>query len=85
MRTVEELFDLSKDPLELKNRAATPEYREVLSAMQKAYDRELAAWIELAEEKYKVYGTLFDRNIPSVTKLERSAKDKAKKTKKKKP
>jgi len=41
MKPVEELFDLQKDPLELKNLANNPEQASVLKTMPEKYDQEL--------------------------------------------
>ncbi|GHC61914.1 sulfatase family protein [Roseibacillus persicicus] len=61
----EELFDLNKDPLELKNEAENPEYREALEAMRTAYDQHLQDWKmeAVAYNNYQIYGTLFDRKV----------------------
>lgn len=65
MNPTEELFDLDKDPLELTNFASDPGTKEILEEMRERYDRELALWKERAvKESYRIYGTLFDRNVP---------------------
>ncbi|TWU34311.1 sulfatase family protein [Novipirellula artificiosorum] len=69
---VEELFDTQEDPLELKNLASSPQHREILKAMQKGYDQELAKWKNQAVDynDYRRYGTLFDRNIAMESKTQ---------------
>lgn len=84
----EELYHLSKDSLELTNQAKNPEYNSAMEKMRKAYDTHLAHWKAEAVpyNKYKEYGTLFDRNISWSEKealLGRAKEEKAKKKKKK--
>ena len=96
MKPTEELFDLKNDPLELRNLASTAEGATALAEMRARYDNEEANWKRdaVSYNKYKRYGTWFDRNIPladkefNKTKRETSAADKkarkAKRDKKKK-
>jgi len=46
----EELYDLNKDPMEKKNLALNPKYKEILTAMRENFDRKAA---ELEAEKVK--------------------------------
>jgi len=68
MKPTEELFNLKKDPLELKNYAQSTNKKTKiqLEIMRKKYDEQLDAWKKEAVDygNYKVYGQLFDRNIP---------------------
>ena len=59
----EELFHLSKDPLEMKNQANNPEYSSAMQQMRKVYDRHLNQWKAEAVpyNNYRAYGTIFDR------------------------
>jgi len=61
----EELYDLGKDPLELRNQASNPEQGPVLEQMRKTYDQHLAHWKSeaVAHNNYQPYGTLFDRDV----------------------
>ena len=65
MEPVEALFNIERDPLELKNLAADREHLIALEVMRRKYDRELAAWKERAVpyNDYQRYGILFDRSI----------------------
>jgi len=83
MKPTEDLFDLANDPLELKNLAANPEYRSNLEEMRKNYDNELELWKNQAVDKYQIYSTLFDRNIPASSKKTGSANGGKKKDKRK--
>jgi arylsulfatase A-like enzyme len=62
----EELYHLSKDPLELTNQADNPEYSVAMDQMRKAYDRHLSHWKAEAVpyNNYQPYGTIFDRDTP---------------------
>lgn len=62
----EELYNLSKDPLELTNHAANPEYKDALAKLRKRYDVALEHWKAEAVpyHAYQPYGILFDRSIP---------------------
>ena len=66
MEPVEEMFQLSEDPLELKNEATNPKHADKLAEMRRRYDHELALWKQYAVSynKYRRYATLFDRTIP---------------------
>jgi hypothetical protein len=70
MEPAEELFNIERDPLELKNLAADPEHATALEDMRRKYDKELAAWKRQAVpyNDYRRYGTLFDRNAAWNTK-----------------
>jgi hypothetical protein len=59
----EELYHLSRDPLELANVADNPEYGSVREQMREAYDRHLARWKAEAVpyNNYRSYGIAFDR------------------------
>ena len=66
MKPTEELFHLSKDPLEMTNLAGNPEALPMLESMRKNYDEELKKWKEqvVSYNNYEKYGVLFDRSIP---------------------
>jgi arylsulfatase A-like enzyme len=66
MKPVEELYHLTKDPLEMTNLASNPEAGSVLSSMRKKYDAELGNWKTQAVSynDYEKYGVLFDRSVP---------------------
>ena len=66
MQPTEELFDLRNDPLELRNLADSAEGDRALLEMRARYDGEEARWKRdaVSYNKYKRYGTLFDRKIP---------------------
>ena len=63
MTPTEDLFNTTKDPLELKNLAKNPEYNAVLDDMRKSYLEELSLVKKNSIGKYKAYGTLFDPAI----------------------
>ncbi|MDP4847628.1 MAG: sulfatase [Akkermansiaceae bacterium] len=65
MEPTEDLFDLSKDPSELKNLASNPENEPLLKEMRVKYEQELTKWKERAVDynDYQKYGKLFDRNV----------------------
>jgi arylsulfatase A-like enzyme len=62
----DELYHLAKDPLELVNQAANPEYSAAIEAMRKLYDTQVVDWKATAVpyNNYQEYGTIFDRNVP---------------------
>lgn len=66
MEPVEELFDLKKDPLELKNCATDSKYELELNMMRKKYALELQQWKaqSVPYNNYQRYSVLFDRTIP---------------------
>ena len=65
MKPAEELFHLSKDPLEMTNLAGNPEAVPILESMRRRYDTELKMWKEQAVpyNDYKRFGILFDRTV----------------------
>ncbi|MDP6522744.1 MAG: sulfatase [Kiritimatiellia bacterium] len=63
MEPAEELFDMRKDRLEMKNLASNPEYEQALKMMRAQYDKELDLWKKHAAPKYQKFSQLFDRNI----------------------
>lgn len=65
-KVTEELYHLGKDPLELTNQAANPEYGSALRKLRKSYDQHLAHWKgeAVTYNNYQPYGTIFDRNVP---------------------
>lgn len=60
----DELYHLKKDPLELTNQAANPEYRAALKQMQQEYDSHLSKWRKTAVgyHHYTPYAVYFDRH-----------------------
>lgn len=62
----EEVYHLSKDPLEMVNQAGNPEYKDALSKLRKTYDTHLEHWKAEAVpyNNYQPFGTFFDRDIP---------------------
>jgi hypothetical protein len=78
MTPAEELFDIERDPLELRNLAADPASRSTLEEMRRAYDAELELWKAKAVpyNDYRRFGTLFDRNVPWDEKASRLTKEK---------
>ena len=66
MKPTEELFHLTKDPLEMSNIAGDPKAAKTLELMRKKYDTELEMWKQQAVSynDYTKYGKLFDRTIP---------------------
>ena len=66
MKPVEELFHISKDPLEMHNLAKNPEFRPVLETMRRQYDLQLARWKSNAVKynDYAQYAEVFDRSVP---------------------
>ncbi|WP_162024799.1 MULTISPECIES: sulfatase [unclassified Lentimonas] len=76
MEPTEELFHLSKDPLEMTNLAHNPEAQPLLEIMRKNYDAQLKHWQEqaIAGSKHAKFGELFDRNLPLEKKQVRPAK-----------
>ena len=65
MKETEELFNVSKDGLELKNEALNPEHGPMLETMRANYDKHLKTWSDNAVEgnDYKRFAKLFDRNL----------------------
>lgn len=61
MKASEDLFDLGRDPLEMKNLASNPEYAAKLKSMRAQYDAQLAAWSQSAIGKYKAFDSSFAR------------------------
>ncbi|MEX0322447.1 MAG: sulfatase [Puniceicoccaceae bacterium] len=61
----EELYITSKDPLELENQVANPEYASTLRRMQKLYDDQVKHWKAESVDfhDYKQFGDIFDRSI----------------------
>jgi arylsulfatase A-like enzyme len=66
MQPTEELFHVTKDPLEMTNLVSNPEASSMLETMRKKYDVELEKWKSgaVAHNNYQKYVTLFDRSIP---------------------
>ena len=66
MKPFEELYHLTRDPLEMKNLANNSEAVSMLGTMRGKYDAELERWKQQAVEynNYQQYGTLFDRKLP---------------------
>ena len=62
----EELYHLSRDPLELVNQAGNPEYSAAMEQLRRTYDRHLSHWKAEAVpyNHYQPYGTIFDRDTP---------------------
>jgi len=62
MKAAEDLFDLGRDPMEMKNLASNPEYAAKLKAMREQYDQQLSAWRKESVGKYQPFGTSFARD-----------------------
>ncbi len=62
-RPTEELYHLTRDPLELVNLAPVPAHGEMLEELRSVYDRAVKAWQEGAVpyHNYQDYGRFFDR------------------------
>ena len=77
----DELYHLSKDPLELINRADNPEYAAAMKQMRQQYDGQLTNWTNQAVSynKYQAYSTVFDRTIAWADKSDKLPKEKSKK------
>ncbi len=84
MEPTEELFDLKKDPLELKNFAKDKEYSSELERMRSLYDEQLEHFKNEAVpyNDYQRFGLLFDREIPLSEKEQSMKKEKKRKNKK---
>jgi arylsulfatase A-like enzyme len=82
----EELYHLSKDPLELVNRADNPEYAEAMKQMRRQYDAQLANWSDeaVSYNRYQDYSTGFDRTVAWADKSETFPEGKTESKKKKK-
>jgi arylsulfatase A-like enzyme len=80
----DELYHLSKDPLELINRADNPEYATAMKQMRQQYDGQLASWTNQAVSynKYQAYSTVFDRTAAWADKSSKLPKVKLEKPKK---
>ncbi len=76
MEPTEELFHLTRDPMEMTNLASNPEAAPMLEKMRRKYDSQLGHWKQHAVpyNNYEKYGELFDRDIPWDTKLTTKAK-----------
>lgn len=72
MHATEELFHLTKDPLEMTNLASNPECQEILKDMRGEYDKQVKRWAEQSIDYngYQEYGTLLDRNVDWKTKAQ---------------
>ena len=64
MNPAEELFNMRKDKLELFNLANRPEQKDALQLMRNHYDNGVASIKNKAAPTHKIYGKLFDRQIP---------------------
>ena len=66
MKPFEELYHLTRDPLEMRNLANNSEAASMLGMMRGRYDAELERWKQQAVEynNYQQYGRLFDRKLP---------------------
>lgn len=60
----EELYDLARDRVELKNEAKNPAARETLNRMRETYDNAVSSWKRYAVpyNNYQPYGEYFDRS-----------------------
>ena len=64
MNPAEELFNMRKDKLELFNLANRPQQKDALQLMRNHYDNGVASIKNKAAPTHKIYGKLFDRQIP---------------------
>lgn len=62
---VEELYHTRKDPLELTNTVANPEYEAQLEKHRRTYDQYVDHWKSdgVKFHKYEAFGTIFDRTL----------------------
>jgi len=65
MKESEELYDLGKDPGELKNIASNPERKPILDHLRKLYDKGVKHWRETARPvwNYDKYADIMDRHV----------------------
>lgn len=79
----EELYDLVRDPFELKNLAEEQKLQSKVKELQSIYDSHLAHWQAEAVpfHHYQPYGTIFDRQVSWAQKKELLTKSKKKKGK----
>ncbi|MEM9400161.1 MAG: sulfatase [Verrucomicrobiota bacterium] len=65
MKPTEELYHLGKDPSELTNLAANPEFASQLNAMRQSYDKAVETWKKQAVpyHNYSEYGAIFERKF----------------------
>ena len=66
MTATEELFHMSKDPLEMANLAKNPEFQKQLEWMRKQYDEKLVHWKNdgVNYNNYSSYVKIFNRTVP---------------------
>jgi len=62
----EELYNITRDPLELKNLSDMKEDVSTMKRLRKVYDQDVADWKKRAVDRhgYAPYGDIFDRRIP---------------------
>jgi arylsulfatase A-like enzyme len=76
-KATEELYQVSKDRLEMINRVQTNRSPEVLQDMRKRYDRAVMSWKTeaVSYNRYDSYGDYYDRTIPWKRKAQRLPKE----------
>ena len=66
MKPTEELYNITNDPMEMKNLANDPKFVSTLKDMRARYDAQLSHWKKetVSYNNYAQYANLFDRSIP---------------------
>lgn len=78
-KATEELYQVSKDRLEMVNRVQTNRSPEVLQDMRKRYDRAVMSWKteSVPYNRYDSYGDYYDRTIPWKRKAQNLPKERS--------
>jgi len=66
MSPAEELYNMQIDRSELTNEAKNPQCKTALTKMRAFYDKHIEQWKKdcVADDRYRLYGRLADRNLP---------------------